>query len=215
MRSNMNQRSTRLVISLALIMLTGLLIACSLSIAFDLGDGDETLQARATPNALLATRIARDEDIISYHATRIAAQEDIISHLATIIPRSSRVGRPPTITPTPYRQIYGSVIIEEGREAMGGVVGDIIQVGVTFRASSYDSPVREMRVRVGGMPFNEREMAEAAWEPFVGYRQFPFEVALNWVGFYVSVQYRDVRGNVSPVYFDDISIEGMPPTPTP
>ena len=36
----------------------------------------------------------------------------------------------------------------------------------------------------------------------------------NFQGRYVNVQYRDVAGNMSPVYCDDISIEGMPPTPT-
>jgi hypothetical protein len=29
------------------------------------------------------------------------------------------------------------------------------------------------------------------------------------------VQYRDASGNVSPMYCDDISVEGMPAQPTP
>jgi hypothetical protein len=40
-------------------------------------------------------------------------------------------------------------------------------------------------------------------------------VPINWTGFYVSVQYRDAEGNLSPVVCDDISIEGHSPTPTP
>jgi hypothetical protein len=215
MRSNINQHSTRLVFSLALIMLAGLMVACSLSIAFDLGDDDETHQAMATPNAFLATRIARYEDIISYHATRIAAHEDIISYLATIIPQPSRVGRPPIFTPTPYLPVQGAVIIEEGRSAVGGIAGDTIQIAIAFRASSPMAEVTHMRVLVGSGWLDEREMAYASWEPFVMQRSYPVHLALNWVGFYVSVQYRDAQGNLSPIYRDDISVEGMPPTPTP
>jgi hypothetical protein len=40
-------------------------------------------------------------------------------------------------------------------------------------------------------------------------------VPVNWTGFYVSVQYRDADGNLSPVYDDDVSVEGQPPTLTP
>jgi hypothetical protein len=201
MRSNINQHSTRLVFSLALIMLAGLMVACSLSIAFDLGDDDETHQAMATPNAFLATRIARYEDIISY--------------LATIIPQPSRVGRPPIFTPTPYLPVQGAVIIEEGRSAVGGIAGDTIQIAIAFRASSPMAEVTHMRVLVGSGWLDEREMAYASWEPFVMQRSYPVHLALNWVGFYVSVQYRDAQGNLSPIYRDDISVEGMPPTPTP
>jgi hypothetical protein len=71
-----------------------------------------------------------------------------------------------------------------------------------------------MRVRVGSMPASEYEMTQAQWEPFVRHRSFPVAVPANWTGFYVSVQFRDTRGNISPVYTDDISVEGMPPTPT-
>jgi hypothetical protein len=41
----------------------------------------------------------------------------------------------------------------------------------------------------------------------------PVHVALNWTGFYVCVQYQDEHGNVSPVYRDDISVEGVPRPP--
>lgn len=46
--------------------------------------------------------------------------------------------------------------------------------------------------------------------PFALARTFPIEIAINWVGHYVSVQYMDENGNVSPVYHDDISVEGHP-----
>jgi hypothetical protein len=54
-------------------------------------------------------------------------------------------------------------------------------------------------------------MEQAAWEPFVTQRSFPFTLAINWVGFYISAQYRDQHGNLSPAFCDDISLEGMPP----
>ncbi len=36
------------------------------------------------------------------------------------------------------------------------------------------------------------------------------EIAIHWVGYYVSVQYMDDNGNLSAVYQDDISVEGHP-----
>ena len=138
----------------------------------------------------------------------------MISYLATNIPRFVPRGGVPAITPTPYLPVQGAVIIEDGRCCVMAVAGNTIQLTVTFRAFSQLAQFSEMRVRVGGMAFSEREMAAAAWEPFVRQRRYPVHVAVNWVGFYVSVQYRDAQGNMSPVYFDDISVEGMPPTPT-
>jgi len=200
MRSEMKSRSARLAMKLMLVMLAGGMMACSVSVAMSQDDDDGRVEALATANSQLATRVAANEAIISY--------------LATLIPRTSRGEQLPTFTPTPYLAVQGAVIIEEGRCCVGGVAGDMIQVGVGFRAGSPLAEITEMRVRVGSMPFNEREMAEADWEPFVRFRRYPVRVALNWVGFYVSVQYRDAQGNLSPIYHDDISVEGMPPTPT-
>jgi hypothetical protein len=75
--------------------------------------------------------------------------------------------------------------------------------------------VEEMRVNTGGTCFSEEEMAEANWQPFSPEQTFPLQVPINWVGFYVSVQYRDEGGNLSAVACDDISVEGHPPSPTP
>jgi len=40
-------------------------------------------------------------------------------------------------------------------------------------------------------------------------------VPLNWVGFYVTAQFRDQLHNLSAVVQDDVSVEGMPPMPSP
>jgi hypothetical protein len=96
---------------------------------------------------------------------------------------------------------------------MGGYVGDTIQVSVTFTATSRVAVVTEMHT--SGSCRTEA-FQEAAWEPFVGKKTFPVQVILNWVGLVISVQYRDAQGNLSPVYCDDISVEGMPrPTTAP
>ena len=41
-------------------------------------------------------------------------------------------------------------------------------------------------------------------------KTFAIEIAINWVGYYVSVQYMDEFGNISAVHHDDISVEGRP-----
>jgi hypothetical protein len=112
------------------------------------------------------------------------------------------------------RLVSGSIVLEEGRCCAGGVVGQVIQIGVEFQASSPEADITEMRVRPGSQFYDEQEMQAAPWEPYRNQEQFPVPVVINWVGFYISVQYRDALGNLSPVYHDDISIEGQPATPT-
>lgn len=200
MQPNLTPRSTRFATFLVLTMLASVLMACSVSIAVSWDDEHDSWEALATANSDLATRIA--------------GNEAIISHLATAMPRAPRIERFPGYTPTPYGPVQGFVIVEGGRCCVVGVFGDVIHVAVDFRASSQVGQVIEMRVRVGSVPTTVREMAQVEWEPFARHRRFPVVVPSNWVGFYVSVQFRDSRGNMSPVYTDDISVEGMPPTPT-
>lgn len=112
--------------------------------------------------------------------------------------------------------VHGTVVIEGGICCMGGQAGETLQADVSFSATSSAGGVTEMRVRTGSGCFTEAELATAAWEPFAPTKAYPVHVALNWIGFYVSVQYRDAASNLSPVFCDDISVEGMPsagPTP--
>jgi PKD repeat protein len=56
-----------------------------------------------------------------------------------------------------------------------------------------------------------QDLSLVAWEPYATSKIVAYKIiAINWVGFYTSVQYRDVAGNISPTYCDDISIEGSP-----
>ena len=127
---------------------------------------------------------------------------------------------PATQTPIPdggtplSGAVTGSVLIEEGRSAAGGIAGETINVSVAFDASSTAADVTEMRVLHGSCR-TEAEMADAPWQPYATEVSYPFMLPINWVGFYVSVQYRDALGNLSPVYCDDISLEGMPAPPSP
>jgi hypothetical protein len=107
--------------------------------------------------------------------------------------------------------VRGSVEIEGGGCCVGGTEGDTIDVSVTFEASSPFAEVTEMRVSES-CP-TEEKMADTPWEPFVAERTYPVKVFINWTGFYIGVQYRDAQGNLSPVYCDDISVEGHPAPP--
>jgi hypothetical protein len=111
--------------------------------------------------------------------------------------------------------VTGSVLIEGGNEATGGIAGETIQIDTEFTAASPFGTVDQMRVRTayGGGCFTEAGMQTAAWEPFAAAKTFSLSIGLNWIGFYVSAQFQDEHGNLSPVYCDDISVEGMPPTP--
>jgi len=128
---------------------------------------------------------------------------------STAIPQT--VALVPTISTKAAFLLTGSVEIEEGRCCIGGLAGDTIQARVEFSAMSPVGKVNRMRVRAAGQCFTETEMEVASWEPFVPSKTYSVAVALNWIGFYVSVQFQDEYGNVSPVYCDDISVEGSPP----
>jgi hypothetical protein len=111
--------------------------------------------------------------------------------------------------------VLGSVQIEGGGCCAGGTAGESIEVDVNFEATSPFADVIEMRTMTGGMCFTEEAISSAGWETFEQEREFPVHVAINWVGFYVTVQYRDAEGHLSGVYCDDISIEGHPATSVP
>ena len=72
-----------------------------------------------------------------------------------------------------------------------------------------------MRYKVGGFADLEQGFYTEPWGLFREQLTFTYRVPINWTGFYVRVQYRDSLGNLSPLYTDDISVEGAPPTPTP
>ena len=111
--------------------------------------------------------------------------------------------------------VQGSLEIEGGACCAGGTAGDQIEVDVAFEATSPYADVAEMRTLTGGRCFSEAEMQAAKWQPFAQQRQFPVQVIINWVGFYVTVQYRDGQGHLSGAYCDDISVEGHPAPTTP
>ena len=145
-------------------------------------------------------------------ATLIQAQGTLISYLATRIP-PERIVPTGVAIPTPF--VTGAVSIEGGRCCIGATAGTTIEVEVDFEATSPLSPVTEMRVRAGARPFDEAEMEEAPWEPYRYKASYSFSVPLNWVGFYVTAQFRDQLHNLSAVVQDDVSVEGMPPMPSP
>lgn len=148
---------------------------------------------------------------VASQATRLADHATFIAHLATRIPP-----RPPVATgapvPTPF--VTGSVQLEEGRCCVGGMAGRPIRIRAAFQADSPQAPVIEMRLRAGVTRFTEADFTEDEWEPFSESKEFEFLVPLNWTGFTVSVQFRDARGNLSQVFADDVSVEGMPEPPT-
>ena len=105
----------------------------------------------------------------------------------------------------------GAVQIAGGSCCIGGFVGETVQAQVSFSAASPSGSVSQMRVR----PYcaADTDMESVAWEPFVDSKMLPVQVVINWTGFTVCVQYQDEYGNLSPVYRDDISVEGMPRAP--
>ena len=184
---------------LGILLLAAVLVSCSPPVQPDCSRYENTVSAFFTQVAAQATQIAAQEEHISTLATQAQAQ---------LVQESS-----PEPQPTPI--VQGSVLLEEGSCCVGATSGQTVLIQAVFEAGSSAADVAEMRVRAGNGPFNEAEMAEADWQPFATEQTFEYTVPVNWTGFYISVQYRDAEGNLSPVYADDVSVEGQPPTLTP
>ncbi len=180
-----------------------------------------------------ATEISRQWEVISYLATRMPPGNP--AKIVTPTPWLRDMTPTPwigevTFTPTPYTQdpiwipsaedntvfppgpIIGSVLIEQGACCKGGIAGSELTVSVDFYANSTIGAITSMRVLVGGSNVTDQGALEKGfWEPFSAQKEFSIILPINWIGFYVSTQYKDEQGNVSPMYWDDISLEGMPP----
>jgi hypothetical protein len=214
-----NERNFIRSIGHSLLMLLSLTVATLACTPFEVQVSSPTPDLVQVTMAALATSHTRLLDYISgiatsnaNLATQVARQDEIISYLATRIPPRIITQAQPTLTP--YRPVYGSVVIEGGQCCVGGIAGETIEIGVAFEASNPVADVTDMRVRIGGLHFSEDDLAYADWEAFVPYKTYSIQIALNWVGFYVTAQFRDELGNLSPVYYDDISVEGHPASPT-
>jgi hypothetical protein len=95
-------------------------------------------------------------------------------------------------------------------------VGETITVTAALNASSTAGTVVEMQLgaRLAGGCLGEDELEGFPIEPFSPTRDIPVEIGFtNWVGYAVSARFYDDVGNTSPIFCDDISIEGMPAAP--
>ena len=118
---------------------------------------------------------------------------------------------PPDTSGTAPVLFTGAVQIAGGSCCIGGYDGETIQAEVAFSAASPFGSISKMRVASGCTA--DTNLESVAWEPFVDSKTFSVPVVINWTGFYICVQYQDEQGNISPVYQDDISVEGMPRPP--
>jgi hypothetical protein len=127
---------------------------------------------------------------------------------------SQEIAQAATPTPSNSYPVTGSVVLKGGASVAGGAVGSALAIDAAFKASSPSGQVTEMRtaVRYGGNCL--KDMSSVTWEPFAPTKTLTVTVALNFIGLYVSAQFRDANGNLSPIVCDDISVEGMPPKPT-
>jgi hypothetical protein len=157
----------------------------------------------------ISTQSVQQATAISAQATTIANQAEYISYLATRGPVMA-TPFPPGTEPTPYYPVAGSVIIEGGRCCVGARAGEEIELAVEFDASSQFGEVADMRMRLANIRLSEEDLQATEWEPFVITTSLPVSVPLNWVTYYLAVQYRDEAGNLSPVYSAEIAVEGSP-----
>jgi hypothetical protein len=198
LRKNLCRVSTHCLLSLAAALF--FMTACNQAPSIEPVEG--TVSA-------LSTLSVQQAAAISAQATIIASQAEHISYLATRGPFMA-TPIPPGAEPTPYYPVVGSVIIEGGRCCVGARAGEEIELAVEFDALSQFGEVTDMRMRLANIRFSEEDLLATEWEPFVITTSLPVSVSLNWVTYYLTVQYRDEAGNLSPVYSAEIAVEGSP-----
>ncbi len=174
------------------------------------GGSQEALQTQVAH--LMQTQSAQATGLAE-QAAQLTRLSGFVSYLATVVPRVTPTLSAPTMTP--FAPFEGEVLIEGGRCCAGGPVGQPLTLHAELEARSQTGDVVEMRTRVGLSVATIGDMAGQPWRPFV--RQVAFDIVpgINWIGYYFSAQFRDSHGVVSEIFWDDISVEGMPPPPTP
>jgi hypothetical protein len=190
--------------------LLGLLLAASGCSSQDESAIETQLSVLMTAQQELLGTVASLETIQAYQSTQIGASSaagDVHAPLVTT-PAPQAVIITLTPSPTPYTPVYGSVVVEDGICCAGGQAGDEIEISVAFEAYSTGGEVVEMRLVTAFSRPAESRLLEEAWVPFQSEMTFSTRLAVNWVGWWVAVQYRDDLGNLSPIYYDDISLEG-------
>jgi hypothetical protein len=104
--------------------------------------------------------------------------------------------------------VSGSMKIEGSPCCVGGKAGSTLPVKVNFAATSPAGAVTDMKVSSCFVLTQTPD--QVSWEPFAPEKTFDVNVALNWTTFSLGAQYRDAQGNLSPVYCDEIAVEGSP-----
>lgn len=198
---------SRLTRGLLTAVITGFLVISGGCLTLEQG----TLETQAGILSALQTEmlgtISHLETIQSYQATQIGS----VSHMAGPVATTAAPEIPViTFTPSPTATtiVYGSVVIEDGICCAGGLAGDEIEINVAFEAFSDAGEVVEMRLVTTFSRPGENRLVEEDWVPYESEMTFSTQLAVNWVGWWIGVQYRDDLGNLSPIYYDDISLEG-------
>ena len=125
---------------------------------------------------------------------------------------ATRTPLTPSVDGTPA--FVGMVQIQGGSCCVGGEAGKTVPVQVDLSAASPFGKVEQMKVSAGSAGCNGSvDLSAVEWQPYAETLTLPVQVAINWTGFYVHAQFKDEKENVSPVYCDEISVEGMPPIP--
>lgn len=132
----------------------------------------------------------------------------------TTTPPDTPTPAPITVLADPNLSAFqAEIILEEGRCCAGGTMGHDILVRAAYIAASPTGAVTHLRTmgRYGGGCAAQEEMDQLAWKPYMAEEAFPVTLRSGFVGFYLTAQFADDQGNLSPVVCADISVEGMPP----
>ena len=118
---------------------------------------------------------------------------------------------------TNSESVTGTVLLNGGAEVTGGPVGRDLNILAEFSAESVNGEIVALRSAGSYVRCLEaEELGRFEWITYTRAQTFTTQPPIpNWIGYYVTAQFRDVVGETSAAACDDISVEGQVWTATP
>jgi hypothetical protein len=113
--------------------------------------------------------------------------------------------------------VTGTVLLNGGAEVTGGPIGRDLRIFAEYSAESANGDVLGLR-SIGSFLrcLETQELEPFEWITYTRAQTFTVQPPVpNWIGYYVTAQFRDVAGETSAAVCDDIGVEGHLWTATP
>jgi hypothetical protein len=106
--------------------------------------------------------------------------------------------------------ISGSVELNNGACCTGGTIGDEVIVSAKISLDNRQQETTLMRTALSTSCLSADGLTDAEWIPFQSQQVSSYVAISGWIGIYFNVQFMNETGEISQIFCDDISVEGLP-----